>query len=298
PPYGIRQQTHPHGLRLGQCTLVGAHDQTKAAPASGESPGERLSSRHRSRPEEKEQAKSVGVARQYTGVTGQVENAQVSVYLTYGSPRGRAIIDREMCLGRHWAGSGEEHHARCREAQVPEDRAGQVVTEPELARRMVERTLTAGVPFSYFLTDEAYGASRSLRAWLEEHQVRYVMAIPKNEMLPLPDGRTQEARLLWARVPETAMERSACADGAKGPREYDFSAVRLADTPCRAGTHSAHPALHNPEQEEQTGRTRPRSGLLPVPPCPRRHTGRPRRRRWPTLDDRGDLPGREERGRL
>ncbi|MGW1659023.1 alkaline phosphatase family protein, partial [Streptomyces atratus] len=41
------------------CTLVGAHDQTKAAPTSGESPGERLSSRHHSRPEDKEQVQSL-----------------------------------------------------------------------------------------------------------------------------------------------------------------------------------------------------------------------------------------------
>jgi hypothetical protein len=35
----VRQQTHLHGFRLDRCTLVGAHDQTKAAPASGEYPG-------------------------------------------------------------------------------------------------------------------------------------------------------------------------------------------------------------------------------------------------------------------
>ncbi|MER7960271.1 IS701 family transposase, partial [Streptomyces sp. NPDC096030] len=60
--------------------------------------------------------------------------------------------------------------------------------------------------------------------------VRYVMAIPKNEVLPLGDGRTQEARQLWARVPGTLMERRSCADGAKGPRVYDFATAELADT--------------------------------------------------------------------
>ncbi|MER6076591.1 transposase, partial [Streptomyces sp. NPDC001817] len=104
-------------------------------------------------------------------------------------------------------------------------------TKPELARRMVERALAAGVPFTYFLADELYGGSRALRAWLEEHQVRYVLAIAKNEVLPLADGRVQEARQLWARVPETVLERRSCADGAKGPRTYDFATVHLADTP-------------------------------------------------------------------
>ncbi|MER7820623.1 transposase, partial [Streptomyces sp. NPDC096153] len=160
-----------------------------------------------------------------------MENAQVSVHLSYGSSRGRAIIDRGLHAGRHWAGRGEEHRRRCEEAAVPEERARTVVTKPELARRMVERALAAGVPFTYFLADELYGGSRALRAWLEEHQVRYVLAIPKNEVLALADGCTQEARQLWARVPEALMERRSCADGAKGPRTYDFATVHLATTP-------------------------------------------------------------------
>ncbi|MER7959983.1 transposase [Streptomyces sp. NPDC096030] len=142
------------------------------------------------------------------------------------------MIDRELYPGRNWAGTGEEHEARCREAGVPGERARQVVTKPELARRMAGRTLDAGVAFTWFLAGELCGTSRSLRTWLEEQQVRYVMAVPENEVLPLAGGRTQEARLRWARVPGAVMERRACADGAKGPREYDFATVALAPTPA------------------------------------------------------------------
>ncbi|MDW4911764.1 hypothetical protein RB628_42370, partial [Streptomyces sp. ADMS] len=46
--------------------------------------------------------------------------------------------------------------------------------------------------------------------------------------LPLPDGRTRQARELWALVPEETFERRSCADGAKGPREYDWATVQLA----------------------------------------------------------------------
>ena len=35
---------------------------------------------------------------------------------------------------------------------------------------------------------------------LEAHRVRYVLAIPKSEVLPLPDGRTRQTRELWAVV--------------------------------------------------------------------------------------------------
>jgi SRSO17 transposase len=95
---------------------------------------------------------------------------------------------------------------------------------------MLERALAAEVPFGHFLADEAYGQCRTLRAWLEERQVRYVLAVPKNEVVALPDGRTRQARELYAIVPEGAFERRSCADGAKGPREYDWAAVQLAST--------------------------------------------------------------------
>jgi SRSO17 transposase len=38
---------------------------------------------------------SAGVARQYTGTAGRIENAQVGVFLAYAGPDGsRALIDR------------------------------------------------------------------------------------------------------------------------------------------------------------------------------------------------------------
>jgi SRSO17 transposase len=178
----------------------------------------------------KKGTKTAGVQRQYTGTAGRIENAQVSVHLSYGSSRGRTLIDRELYLGRAWAGTTADHEGRCAEQGIPPERATTVATKPELARRMLERALDAGVPFTYFLADEAYGQCRALRAWLEERRVRYVLAIPKNEVVPLPDGRTRQARELYAIVPEETFERRSCADGAKGPREYDWASVQLAPT--------------------------------------------------------------------
>ncbi len=108
--------------------------------------------------------KSAGVQRQYTGTAGRIENAQVSVYLSYGSRLGRTLIDRELYLGREWAGAGPEHEARCAEQVFPTERARAVLTKPELARPMLERALAAHVPFSCFLADEVFGQSRALRA--------------------------------------------------------------------------------------------------------------------------------------
>jgi SRSO17 transposase len=60
--------------------------------------------------------KSAGVARQYCGSTKRVENCQVGVFLSYISPLGHTLIDRELYLPRHWV----EDRPRCEEAGIPE----------------------------------------------------------------------------------------------------------------------------------------------------------------------------------
>jgi len=39
---------------------------------------------------------SAGVAKQYVGSVGKLENAQVGVFLAYASPRGVAFLDRAL----------------------------------------------------------------------------------------------------------------------------------------------------------------------------------------------------------
>ncbi len=45
---------------------------------------------------------SAGVQRQYSGTAGRVENCQLGVFLAYASPKGRALIDRELYLPKSW----------------------------------------------------------------------------------------------------------------------------------------------------------------------------------------------------
>jgi SRSO17 transposase len=47
----------------------------------------------------KKGVRSAGVARQYTGTTGKIDNCQIGVFLAYASVRGRALIDRELYRG-------------------------------------------------------------------------------------------------------------------------------------------------------------------------------------------------------
>jgi SRSO17 transposase len=105
---------------------------------------------------------TAGVQRQYTGTAGRIDNAQVAVYLGYATPAGHALIDRELHLPRSWAGNPE----RCQAAGIPGDTG--FATKPQLARRMIERAATTGVPFAWVAGDEVYGDNGPLRGWLEE----------------------------------------------------------------------------------------------------------------------------------
>src|SRR6185436_16085040 len=64
----------------------------------------------------KKGSKSAGVARQYSGTAGRVENCQIGVFLAYASGNGHALIDRELYLPKEWA----EDPARRKAASIPQ----------------------------------------------------------------------------------------------------------------------------------------------------------------------------------
>ena len=86
----------------------------------------------------KKGSRSAGVARQYSGTAGRVENCQIGVFLGYASPAGRTFLDRELYLPQAWA----QDRPRCEQAAVPKDVT--FATKPELAIGMLTRALDAG----------------------------------------------------------------------------------------------------------------------------------------------------------
>ena len=78
----------------------------------------------------KKGGKSCGVARQYSGTAGQIENCQVGVFLGYVTPKGWALIDRELYLPKEWATDADWRE----EAGVP--KPVELATKLVLARRM------------------------------------------------------------------------------------------------------------------------------------------------------------------
>lgn len=175
----------------------------------------------------KKGSKSVGVKRQYSGTAGRIENCQIGVFVAYASSKGHTLLDRELYLPKEWATDAE----RRKEAGVPEK--VQFATKPQLARKMLERALSAEVPckwVKWVTADEIYGGDRRLRIWLEQQEQAFVLAVTSNEPLWCNIGRgprQERVSAMVASIQDEEWQRLSAGDGAKGPRLYDWARVAL-----------------------------------------------------------------------
>lgn len=173
----------------------------------------------------KKGTKSCGVARQYSGTAGRIENCQIGVFLGYASSKGRAGIDRALYVPRQWA----EDQERRTDAGVPETVAFH--TKPWLALEMIERALDAGVPARWVVGDSVYGGDGKLRRALEARGQAYALAVKRTEQPTTwppygPPGQVAVADVGAVLEPEQ-WQRLSCGDGAQGDRRYDWAYVPL-----------------------------------------------------------------------
>jgi SRSO17 transposase len=163
---------------------------------------------------------TVGVQRQYTGTAGRIENAQVAVYLTYSSSKGRALIDRDVYLPKVWTDDPDRRHA----AGVPDEVS--FATKIALGRRMLTRALDDGVPARWATADEFYGGDRGLRRDLQGRDMGCVLAVAKSHRIILPIG-VMRADQAAARLHRRCWNRLSAGKGAKGERDYDWAWLRI-----------------------------------------------------------------------
>jgi SRSO17 transposase len=167
---------------------------------------------------------SVGVARQYSGTAGRIENCQVGVFLGYASRFGQALIDRRLYLPQDWAADA----ARRQKVAVPEE--VNFATKPDIAAELIAAALDAGIRPAFVLADALYGACSSIRSMLEARCQPYVLATRSNHTLRLLEGdqlvQTDPLTLAGA-LPQTAWSTHPAGEGSKGIRLYDWARLAL-----------------------------------------------------------------------
>ena len=172
----------------------------------------------------KQGAHSAGVARQYSGTAGRIENCQLGVFLAYASCHGHTLLDRELYVPKEWSDDRE----RCRKAGIPDERA--FATKPTLARQMLARAFEGDVVLAFLAGDSVYGDDRALRGWLEERPQAYVLAVSGKETVWL-NHEQQQVKAILANLPIQGWETLSAGAGSKGPRTYDWLRLPLSDPP-------------------------------------------------------------------
>jgi SRSO17 transposase len=168
---------------------------------------------------------SVGVARQYTGTAGRVENAQVGVFVAYASRFGQTLIDRRLYLPESWAGDAQRRAA----AHVPEAIA--FSTKVAMARDLIAAALDAGAPCRWVLADALYGTDSGLRQMLEARRQPYVLAVRSNQPVRSWTQRRgfvdATAAGLAADLSAESWARLAAGEGSKGLKLSDWARMAL-----------------------------------------------------------------------
>jgi len=172
----------------------------------------------------KKGTRSVGVARQWCGRLGKVDNCQVGVFMAYVSRAEHALVNTRLYLPHEWTKS----RARLRGVGVPKEIKFR--TRHQLALEMLDEC-GKRLPHGWVAGDDEMGRSSKFRQELQARTERYLLAVPSNTLVrdldvPPPDysgrGRRPMSPFLrldrWrAALAEGAWARIEVRDGEKGP---------------------------------------------------------------------------------
>lgn len=197
----------------------------------------------------KKGADSVGVARQYCGSVGKVDNCQVGVFAAYASPLGYALIDKRLFIPEKWF--ADEYEKKRKKCKLPEDMTFK--TKPQLARDIFLGIREEGVlPFKYVTADTVYGSSPDFidtledlpgvtyfvslpcdaQCWLKtpavvEKQYKYRGEVKNKKVLKNKNDKPISVSRPAKNTNDYFWYKRKVSEGAKGPIEYEFSKRRV-----------------------------------------------------------------------
>jgi len=192
---------------------------------------------------------SAGVAKQYCGGIGKVENCQVGVFAAYASPHGYCLLDKRLFIPEKWF--SDDYAFRREKCEVPEGIT--FMTKPQLATEMLQGIVKEKqIPFRWVVGDSIYGNSPQFIEAVEQCcGVYYFVSVPSDThcWLTMPITRTKkykhkgqmrEKKVLESteKKPITVAQlaksinsffwyRRKVSEGTKGPIEYEFTKRRI-----------------------------------------------------------------------
>jgi SRSO17 transposase len=191
----------------------------------------------------KKGTKSVGVARQWCGRLGKVENCQVGIYMAYVSRKDHTLVNTRLYLPEEWT----KDRARCKAAGVP--KGTKFRTRHELVLEMLDEHGSL-LPHAWVAGDDEMGRPLSFRQELSGRAERYLLAVPSNTLVrdidaPPPQYSGHGPHPMnpfvrvdrWCRLlPDAAWTTIEVRDGEKGPLTVDVVKCRVRARTPTGGT--------------------------------------------------------------
>ncbi len=191
---------------------------------------------------------SIGVARQYCGTIGKVDNCQVGVFAAYTSPNGYCLVDKRLYIPEQWF--TEDYKKRREKCLLPADTAFK--TKPQLAAEiLLDVARQKQLPFRYVLADSVYANPDFIEAAESLVGVTYLLQIPEDTYCWLQNPLVIEKSYKYGGQKKTKKAvsdrskkqievktvaqntnnyfwyRRKVSEGAKGPIEYEFTKRRI-----------------------------------------------------------------------
>jgi SRSO17 transposase len=191
---------------------------------------------------------SIGVARQYSGNIGKVDNCQVGVFAAYTSPYGYSLIDKRLYIPEKWF--SDDYSERREKCLLPPEIKFQ--TKPQLAAEMLRGI--AGqkqLPFRYVLADSVYANSDFIEAVESLVGITYLLQVPEDtpcwlqkpmvidktfkyrgeertkKVLSIKAKKNISVKTLAKSINDFFWYRRKVSEGTKGPIEYEFTKRRI-----------------------------------------------------------------------
>ncbi len=153
---------------------------------------------------------SAGVARQWNGRLGKVDNCQVGVFAALCRDDLATLIDTRLYLPQSWA----EDAARCERAAIPPE-AQTYQSKSQLALAMLKTARQRGVRFGYTGFDGGYGKEPAFLRSVDQLDCRFVADVHCHQTIYLTDpdpqvpawsGRGKQPTLRKAQTPATRVD--------------------------------------------------------------------------------------------
>lgn len=192
---------------------------------------------------------SAGVAKQYCGTAGKVENCQVGVFAAYASPHGYCLLDNQLFVPEKWF--NDEYTEKREKCNFPEN--SEFKTKPQLAADMfVEIVKEDVIPFKYVVADTIYGNSPdfidsletcpyktyfvsipcSTKCWLKqpimrEKKYKYAGETRSKQVVGTHEKKPLPVETIAKNMSNYFWYRRTISEGTKGPIEYEFTKKRV-----------------------------------------------------------------------